>query len=239
MPISWYHKRIMPEEQKIKVLKNGPYEVSGKVPLSVENIVADENNVPDKWEKGKDCPLQENYRLCRCGKSKNKPYCDGSHIKTGFDGNETAGNLPYSEQAETIEGPELDLKDAQGFCASARFCHKSIGTWQLTENSDDPQNKKMAVESACNCPSGRLTAYDKKTGKPIEPEFTPSIGLVEDIPAGVSGPLWVRGGIQIESAQGYKYEKRNRVTLCRCGKSQNKPFCDGSHMESHFSGENK
>jgi CDGSH-type Zn-finger protein len=40
----------------------------------------------------------------------------------------------------------------------------------------------------------------------------------------------VRGGITIESADGVPYEVRNRVTLCRCGRSDNKPFCDASHQ---------
>jgi hypothetical protein len=87
----------------------------------------------------------------------------------------------------------------------------------------------MMIEEAADCPSGRLVIYDKKTGKPIEPTFEPSIALVEDPNIKVSGPLWVRGGIPIKSSDGTLYETRNRVTLCRCGKSQNKPFCDSSH----------
>ena len=77
--------------------------------------------------------------------------------------------------------------------------------------------------------SGRLLVWDKD-GNPIEPELEPSIELVEDPSKGVSGPLWVRGGIPIESADGTTYEIRNRITLCRCGKSENKPFCDGIHL---------
>jgi hypothetical protein len=60
----------------------------------------------------------------------------------------------------------------------------------------------------------------------IEPMFEPPIGVVLDSHTGLDGALWVRGGIPIESADGKKYEVRNRVTLCRCGKSENKPFCD-------------
>jgi CDGSH-type Zn-finger protein len=62
------------------------------------------------------------------------------------------------------------------------------------------------------------------------PEFEPSIVLVDDPHKGVSGPIWVRGRIIIEAADGTTYEVRNRVTLCRYGKSMNKPFCDGSHL---------
>jgi hypothetical protein len=75
-----------------------------------------------------------------------------------------------------------------------------------------------------------LVAWEKN-GKVIESDFEPSIGLVEDTQAKKMGPIWVRGGIPVESAAGKPYEVRNRVTLCRCGKSSNKPFCDGSHLK--------
>jgi CDGSH-type Zn-finger protein len=68
----------------------------------------------------------------------------------------------------------------------------------------------------------------------VEPEFEPSIGVVEDPAKGRSGPLWVRGGISLEGAGGTEYEVRNRMTLCRCGASDNKPFCDGNHLQSKF-----
>jgi len=47
----------------------------------------------------------------------------------------------------------------------------------------------------------------------------------------------VRGKIPIQSADGKIYEKRNRITLCRCGESLNKPFCDSSHYPEQSEGE--
>jgi len=91
-------------------------------------------------------------------------------------------------------------------------------------------DKRIAIEEAGNCPSGRLVIWDKKE-KAIEPEFEPSIVLVEDPQEDMSGPIWVRAGIPVESADGSTYEIRNRVALCRCGKSSNKPFCDGGHSK--------
>jgi CDGSH-type Zn-finger protein len=44
----------------------------------------------------------------------------------------------------------------------------------------------------------------------------------------------VKGGVQIKSSDGFVYEPRNRVTLCRCGQSGNKPFCDGTHISMKF-----
>jgi CDGSH-type Zn-finger protein len=182
------------------------------------------------WKEGKKYPSQETYVLCRCGSSQNKPFCDGTHMKVHFEGTETVRHVSYLEQAEETQGPNLKLTDAQDFCAAARFCHRAGGTWNLTEQSSDPQARKTAIEEACDCPSGRLVAWDKD-GKAIEPDFQPSIGLIEDTQAGKMGPLWVMGGIRFESAGGEPYEVRNRVTLCRCGKSLNKPFCDGNHLK--------
>jgi CDGSH-type Zn-finger protein len=222
------------KKAKIIVSKNGPYLVSGMLPLDKESIEIGSDGEPVKWAKAGKYPAVENYALCRCGHSKNKPFCDGTHAKSGFDGSETASRKKYLEQAEKIAGPGIDLTDAQYFCASARFCHRKGGTWKLTEASDDPKLKEIAVQEVGDCPSGRLVAWDKKSEKPIEPQFEPSLSLVEDPQAGASGPIWVKGGAAVESSDGTEYETRNRMTLCRCGKSKNKPFCDGSHIRAKF-----
>jgi hypothetical protein len=93
------------------------------------------------------------------------------------------------------------------------------------------RQKKIAIRQACDCPSGRLVVFEKGTGKAIEPEFEPSISLTKWQGEEFPGPFWVKGNVEIESHDGRKYEKRNRITLCHCGKSRNKPFCDGSHMD--------
>jgi hypothetical protein len=108
---------------------------------------------------------------------------------------------------------------------------RSGGIWNLTRQSGNPEARDIAIEEAGNCPSGRLVVWDKKSGKALEPEFEKSIVVIEYPPRSEHGPLWVRGGIPVESSDGHVYEIRNRVTLCRCGKSHNKPFCDGSHIE--------
>jgi uncharacterized Fe-S cluster protein YjdI len=150
-------------------------------------------------------------------------------MKVNFNGTEKANNELYLTKVDTIEGPKLDLTDAQELCASARYCDRSGGIWNLIQQSNQKEAKRIATEEAHNCPSGRLIVWNKK-GKEIEPKFESSIVLVEDPQENTSGPIWVRGGIPIESVDGKKYEIRNRVTLCRCGKSFNKPFCDGSHI---------
>jgi CDGSH-type Zn-finger protein len=203
--------------------------------LSTEVILNDNEGNPLRWGKGKSFEVGVEYALCRCGSSKNKPFCDTTHVKVKFNGAETASRKPYREQAESVRGPGLILKDCQSLCAGAGFCHRKSGTWNLTENSGDPECRKTAIQQACNCPSGRLVACDKDANEDIEPKFTPSIALVEDPDNGLSGPIWLRGGVQLESSDGKPYEIRNRITVCRCGKSGNKPFCDGTHIDIRFS----
>ena len=221
------------DKQKITVSRNGPYLVSGEVPVVEEIIVADAEGTATEWHRGKKYHYKEKCGLCRCGQSKNKPFCDGTHIRISFDGTETADQEPYTSQVKEIDGPTLKLNDAEILCASARFCHRAGGIWNLVPQSSNEEARRIAVEEACDCPSGRLVVCDKKTGRKFEPEMERSIGLIEDPQLQCNGPIWVRGGIPIISADGKIYEVRNRVTLCRCGKSSNKPFCDSSHFPEH------
>lgn len=227
------------KKYRVKVSKNGPYIVTGGLPLSKQIIKINGNNQSIGWIEGQKYPDQEQYALCRCGHSKNHPYCDGTHTQIKFEGTETASRDSYLEKAEKIEGPELILCDAQDLCAYARFCDVGDRVWNLAIESDDPEKKKLCISEATNCPSGRLVVVDKRTGKEIESKFAPSIGLVEDTAEKTSGPIWIRGSIQVESADGYEYEIRKKQTLCRCGQSNNKPFCNGTHSTCQFSDKNR
>lgn len=218
----------MDSKQTIKILKDGPYLVSGNVPLSEQIIITDNQGDCIGWHTIKQYPVQQSYALCRCGRSKTLPFCDGSHSEIGFLGQETASQESYLELARKIVGPDLELTDVESLCVGAGFCDRAGGIWFLTRHSDNPTSRRIAIEEAANCPSGRLIVWDKD-GHLLEPDLDPSIALVELPGSGVVGPIWVRGGIPLESAEGHLYQVRNRVTLCRCGKSKNKPFCDGSH----------
>ena len=218
----------------IKVTKDGPYIATGGIPLAQDIVVLGDDGEPERWEKGPGYPQKESCGLCRCGASQKKPFCDGAHVASGFDGTETAPRTGTLERAERTAGEEIDLTWSEELCEEARFCHAGDGAWGYAERSREPEAKKKAVYQACACPSGSLTAWDKKTGRMIEPVLEPSIGLIESSEEGTSGPIWVKGRIPIESADGTEYEVRNRVTLCRCGQSQNKPFCDGTHIATGF-----
>ena len=216
---------------KIKITKNGPDLVSGNLPMTKQTIIANKEGRSVKWEED-DCYLkQEEYALCRCGHSRNSPYCDGTHKKIEFDGTETASKEKYIKQAGTVVGPELIITDLPELCAYARFCHREDGNvWELAEDSGNPKSRASAIQGTWECPAGRLLAWDK-TGQPIDEKLELSLGIIEDpsYNGGVSGPIWVKGGIPIGSSDGSEYEVRNQVTLCRCGQSQNKPFCDNTH----------
>lgn len=223
------NKNKTKESHSIKVTVNGPYIVTGNTPLSKKIIQTDDQDFPLRWREVETYPPRKSYVLCRCGKTKKQPYCDNNHKINGFNGTETAGYSKYHENIKTYDGPELKLTDNKPLCVGAGFCTRAGNIWNLTVNSDNPEYKEIAIQEAADCPSGRLVIWDKQ-GNPIEPIFTPNIVITEDENK-IPGPIWVQGEISIESSEGKIYEKRNRVTLCRCGKSKNKPLCDGAHLE--------
>ncbi|MDF2557135.1 MAG: zinc finger CDGSH-type protein [Bacillales bacterium] len=216
---------------KIKVIKNGPYVLIGSIPLN-EELIANENGVM-VYKNRKSLPVKTQTHLCRCGASKNAPYCDGTHKKLGFVGTETASRDAYVERAEYLPGNLTNLLDDYR-CAIARFCHKRHGTaWELVRRADTDALKQEAIAAAVDCPAGRLTALTK-LNQPYEYAYTPEVVVAQDQEKDCSAGLFVRGNIPLESADGLSYETRNRYTLCRCGKSENKPFCDGVHLSIQY-----
>jgi CDGSH-type Zn-finger protein len=119
----------MSNQRKITVAKDGPYVVSGSVPLAVQVIRTNKEGESTEWVEGKSFSVTAQYALCRCGQSKNKPFCDGTHGKIGFDGTETASQSPVLEQAEELDEPSMQLADAEGLCAFARFCDPNGKVW--------------------------------------------------------------------------------------------------------------
>lgn len=221
---------------RIRVTKDGPYLIDGVLPVTKQVIVVDEHGDSVTWQESEHLPARSSCALCRCGASSAKPYCDGSHLTVGFDGTESAPHSSYAEVATPIEGPDLVLLDELDLCAQARFCAAKGKIWRRVLPGDE-ESRAVVIEQAAMCPSGRYTAIDRAEGHVHEPHLEPSIGLIEDPAQGVSGPLWVRGGVRVESSTGEPYEVRNRVTLCRCGGSKNKPFCDSTHVDIGFNDE--
>ena len=219
--------------KQIRITAGGPYVVSGGVPLD-EQVMVDRDDHRE-YEAGSTFEVGEEYALCRCGHSKNPPFCDGAHNDVSFCGSETASRAPYDRRARIYRGETLDLFD-DGRCAFARFCHRRHGSaWSLTEESDIPLLREEAIRAASDCPTGRLVQHDKTDGyREIEPDFKPSISILQDPGRGVSGPLYVKGRIPLIGTDGVPYETRNRYALCRCGVSKEMPFCDAMHVNMGY-----
>jgi CDGSH-type Zn-finger protein len=217
----------------IKVTPNGPYVVSGAVPLTERYPAMSVHGEPLEWDPvGANIPgrtVRQNYALCRCGNSGDKPFCDGTHARVGFDGTLTADRRPTASRRRTFVGEGVVMTDDPSLCIHIGFCTTRLSSvWQMIKHTDDPEVRARLRTMVHHCPSGRLVVSPSEDAQAEEPEFIPSVAIVPD------GPLWVRGGIPVEAPDGFTYEVRNRVTLCRCGHSKNKPYCDGTHAEVGF-----
>ena len=225
-------------EQKlpyIKITADGPYLLYGADKISEKIILTDENGISVKYGDGKVFEIKSDpVALCRCGQSRCAPFCDGSHIDAGFNGAETASFTPIMKQpsAEAIKGPTQTLLDNQEYCAFARFCDRGGRVWNLVMQGGAAADK-LSAEEANLCPAGRLMMFTN-SGELLEEKTKPQVHVIEDGGLKISGPLWIRGGIRVESADGRSYEVRQKQTLCRCGASSNKPFCNGTHASIRF-----
>jgi CDGSH-type Zn-finger protein len=217
----------MADGAKIRVLRDGPYEVIG-VPLARTAQVETEYGEPIDWEPLEPLEVGKRFRLCRCGNSPTKPFCDDTHDE-GFDGTEVADRGPRSARASEWPGEGVVMTDDYSLCTHAGYCgDRFTRVWDMIDETADPAIRERLQRMVSLCPSGRL-AYAPAPGAPdVEPGFEPVVAICRD------GPLLVRGGIPVESEDGRPYEVRNRVTLCRCGHSRNKPFCDGTHDQIGF-----
>jgi CDGSH-type Zn-finger protein len=180
--------------------------------------------------KGEVLRSSGNYALCRCGKSKNKPFCDDAHEDVGFDGAETGESGLMVERQKSYQGTSLTINDDRSLCMRAGFCGTRItNVWKMIEQIDDTQVRAQIMAMVERCPSGALTYSLEPEGTLVEPHLPDAVAVIPD------GPLWISGGIPVEMSNGQVLEARNRVTLCRCGASSTKPLCDGKHKEIGFS----
>lgn len=201
----------------IAIVENGPYLVAG-IPLS------DSAGAP--------LEAKERYALCRCGGSSNKPFCDGTHRTNGFDGAETADRRPIRERRRAYAGDGITVYDDRSICAHFGHCTDGLPeVFGKREGGFCNPAGATAEEIAAvvlRCPSGAL-AYSI----PGSPETVEESRLAGIVPS-TDGPYVLSGGIHIASSDGFSYEPRARMSLCRCGNSKNKPFCDGTHWTIGF-----
>lgn len=219
-----------------EILLNGPIMLHGVADIVQQFIMPDHNDTSTAYQEGNTYTAKDPVALCRCGMSKNKPFCDGSHKKidpSEIDLTETATFQPELNSSEMIQGPERSLSDDEKFCAFARFCDAGQRVWNEVQLEGE-KAKALTLQIAHHCPGGRLIVWDNATQKPIETYEDATANLIEDVMNRCSGPIMLRGGIPVKSSNGEYYEVRNRQALCRCGQSGNKPFCDGTHASMKF-----
>lgn len=216
-------------QPNVKVQPNGPYIVSGSVPLRVKEPIVSEHGEPLTWRANEVTDQGAVYALCRCGSSANKPYCDGTHATNDFDGTEAAPANTYNQRRTSYPGTGIEMFDDRDICVHAGFCGNQVSNvWKMSAKTDDTQVRAQVMAMVERCPSGALTYAVE--GTDIEPDLPTEVSVIPN------GPLWLSGGIPVERADGQPIEVRNRVTLCRCGESATKPLCDGSHKEAGFTG---
>ncbi len=209
------------EKPKIACLPNGPYYLlTDTSPREVPYL---------QTSQGESCSTVTGVALCRCGGSSNKPFCDGTHGRIGFsDENLTDGS---STRLDNYFGQKINIHDNRSICAHAGLCTDNLKS--VFKYGEEPwiDPDGAAVEDIVaiveKCPSGALS-FSIEDVDPNDQERDPMITVTKN------GPYAVVGGMELighELAAGASTE---HFTLCRCGASKNKPFCDGSHWSIGF-----
>ena len=203
------------DKQTIESRDSGPYVIS-----NVSNF---------KTSRAESVKTARTMVLCRCGKSGSKPHCDGTHTKIDFNSAKIKGRQP--DRVDDYVGKEITIHDNRGVCSHAGYCTDNLpSVWRMqTEPWIDPDGASVEeiIRVIEMCPSGALS-YTLKGVKHDAVERDPSISLHKD------GPYYVVGGIGLEDYNGSTPESNEHCTLCRCGGSKNKPFCDGTHWYLNF-----
>ena len=199
---------------KITCLKNGPYLLENARLLRASG---------ETW------PTDKGVALCRCGGSQNKPFCDGTHGRNGFRDENLAD--PAKDKRKAYAGKGITIFDNRALCAHAAHCTEQLPS-VFRQNGRpwiDPDGASVQdiVAVIGKCPSGALSyAIDGVEAAP--PERAPTATVT------ANGPYAITGGIELMDVKQGDGASSEHYTLCRCGASNNKPFCDGSHWDAGF-----
>lgn len=201
---------------KIEFVPNGPIVVKG-----LDKLTRSDGTAHDKADA---------HYLCRCGASGKKPFCDGSHKVAGFTDAKERGETYETKQ---YPGKELTIVDNVGICCHAGECVRgakgAFFSWKGDERISNPDgdDKDKIIETIRKCPSGSL-AYV------LEGKLQDQYFAEEEIFIAKDGPLEVRGAVALGGPASAELISKEHYTLCRCGSSKNKPFCDGTHKKAGF-----
>jgi len=198
----------------IEVRKNGPYRIRG--PLRLRD------------SRGEELPTRDTFALCRCGNSSNKPFCDGTHAKIGFDG--TRFSTGPTDASQAYHGRRITIHDNHAICAHSGVCTDNLpGVFRIGQEpwiDAGGAEAEAIIALVKRCPSGALGYTIGGSPPPAEPRE-------RLIAASRNGPYFVSGHVAL-AADGARPRFPDRYALCRCGGSKNKPFCDGTHWAIGF-----
>lgn len=208
------------DKPKIACLPNGPYYlINDMAPRVVPHLHDADGNA---------CATVSGVALCRCGGSQNKPFCDGTHGSIGFSDENQAD--PTRDKVDSYTGAKITIHDNRSICAHAGFCTDRLASvFRMGQEpwiDADGASVDDIIAAVDRCPSGALsyTVGGDTSAGASEPAVT----------VAKNGPYVVTGGIEIMGQKLAAGVSGDKVTLCRCGGSKNKPFCDGTHWHIGF-----
>ncbi len=203
------------ENVTIEIMENGPLIVTG-----LKNF--------QNW-KGEELSPKDRIALCRCGESANKPYCDGAHATIEFSG-EREINRPLAKE-KIYQGKDISIHDNRVICSHAAECVELLSSvFRLEERPwIDPDRAELnsIIEVIKKCPSGALS-YSINEKHYRDQDREPAIQIAQN------GPYDVIGNVVLKVEEELQPPSKEHYSLCRCGASKNKPFCDGAHRDINF-----
>ena len=208
---------------RVKVATDGPYLVT---------------NVPLTNYLGEPIPAPPQLALCRCGGSSIKPMCDGTHASNGFSGAKDPKRVP--DRQDSYPAPDVTILDNRGLCQHSGFCTDRLpGVFRSgQEPFIAPGGGRLdeILRAVRDCPSGALGLA--RRGHPAR-ELADQHGRPPGIEVTKDGPYRLTGGVTVTGSDGAPVPRNQGASpehcaLCRCGQSQNKPFCSGMHWYVDF-----
>jgi CDGSH-type Zn-finger protein/truncated hemoglobin YjbI len=208
---------------RIVVIHNGPYRIEGSISL-VDHL-------------GVEIAAETPVRLCRCGQSRTKPFCDDSHLKSGFVDAKDPRRLP--DKLDVYEGQQAYIFDNRGTCAHSGFCTDRLrSVFRLGEEPFvSPSGARLddLLNAIRKCPSGALGIGigPAREASMTDTTRSPQVEVSKNGPYRVTGRIELldEGGRTIDRNDGASLE---HYSLCRCGSSLNKPCCSGMHWSVDF-----
>lgn len=138
-----------------------------------------------------------------------------------------------AEKLREYRGGKINVTYALKRCIHAAECVRSLPAVFDTDKrpwvQPDEADADAVAEAVLRCPTGALHFERLDGGEAEVPAAENTVEITPD------GPLYLRGDIEIRTRAGERILEDTRVALCRCGASQNKPFCDNSHQTANFS----